>query len=160
VIAALFVETGGCYFGLPGVDPWDESRDARLYDGPYPVVSHTPCQRWGKLWAGQPLFIKRTGIRKIKGDDGGCFAHSLYCVRRFGGIIEHPGARTHGRTSGLTGRHARADGSALISTADGPAASNRAATATTPASRRFCWPMAASFRNWIGASVSQGWTLL
>jgi hypothetical protein len=89
-IAALFVETGGCYFGLPDVDPWDKHRDARLYPGPHPVVSHSPCPRWGKLWAGQPLFIKRTGIRKIKGDDGGCFEHSLDCVRRFGGIIEHP----------------------------------------------------------------------
>ena len=28
VIAALFVETGGAYFGLPNVDPWDEARDA------------------------------------------------------------------------------------------------------------------------------------
>ena len=27
-IAALYVETGGCYFGLDGVDPWDEARDA------------------------------------------------------------------------------------------------------------------------------------
>lgn len=33
-VAALFVETGGCYFGLPDVDPWDEARDARLYAGP------------------------------------------------------------------------------------------------------------------------------
>jgi hypothetical protein len=48
-------DIGGCYFGLPDVDPWDEQRDARRYDGPWPVVAHTPCQRWGKLWAGQPL---------------------------------------------------------------------------------------------------------
>lgn len=89
-IAALFVETGGCYFDLPGVDPWDEARDARLYRGPHPVVAHPPCQRWGKLWAGQPLFIKRTGIRKVKGDDDGCFAAALDAVRRWGGILEHP----------------------------------------------------------------------
>jgi hypothetical protein len=44
IIAALYVETDGCYFGLPDVDPWDEARDARRYDGPHPVVSHTPCQ--------------------------------------------------------------------------------------------------------------------
>ena len=25
-VAALFVETGGAYFGVPGVDPWDEPR--------------------------------------------------------------------------------------------------------------------------------------
>lgn len=89
-VAALYVETDGSYFGLPGVDPWDEARDARLYAGPHPVVAHPPCQRWGKLWAGQPLHIKRTGERKIKGDDGGCFAAALASVRRWGGVIEHP----------------------------------------------------------------------
>lgn len=89
-VAALFVETGGSYYGLPDVDPWDEVRDARLYAGPHPVVAHPPCQRWGKLWAGQPLWIKRTGERKVKGDDGGCFAAALVSVRRFGGVLEHP----------------------------------------------------------------------
>lgn len=89
-IAALYVETGGCYYGLPGVDPWDEARDARLYAGPHPVVAHPPCQRWGKLWAGQPLWIKRTGERKVKGDDGGCFKAALAAVRKWGGVIEHP----------------------------------------------------------------------
>lgn len=89
-IAALYVETNGCYFGLPGVDPWDEARDARKYAGPYPVVAHPPCQRWGKMWFGQPLTVKRTGVRKRLGDDGGCFEHSLKIVRKHGGVIEHP----------------------------------------------------------------------
>lgn len=89
-VAALYVQTDGCYFGLPHVDPWDERRDARLYGGPWPVVAHPPCQRWGKLWAGSPIWIKRTGERKIKGDDGGCFAAALDAVRRFGGVLEHP----------------------------------------------------------------------
>ena len=90
MISALFVETDGCYFGLPGVDPWDEKRDARRYAGPCPVVAHPPCQRWGKFWAGQPLHIKQTGERKTKGDDGGCFAAALAAVRRWGGVLEHP----------------------------------------------------------------------
>jgi hypothetical protein len=90
MIAALFVETNGAYFGLPEVDPWDELRDARKYTGPFPVVAHPPCQRWGKFWAGQPLWIARTGERKTKGDDGGCFASALDSVRRFGGVLEHP----------------------------------------------------------------------
>jgi hypothetical protein len=90
MIAALFVQTGGCYFNMPGVDPWDEKRDARLYDGPYPVVAHPPCQRWGKMWMGQPLWVKRTGERKKKGDDGGCFKAALEAVRKYGGVIEHP----------------------------------------------------------------------
>ena len=90
MIAALYVEDGGCYFGLEGVDPWPESRDARQYAGPHPVVAHPPCQRWGKLWAGQPLWIKRTGQRKVKGDDGGCFKAALASVRQWGGVLEHP----------------------------------------------------------------------
>jgi hypothetical protein len=90
VIAALYVEKDGCYYGLPGVDPWDAERDARLYAGPYRVVAHPPCQRWGKFWAGQPLHIKLTGERKIKGNDGGCFKAALATVRQFGGVLEHP----------------------------------------------------------------------
>ena len=47
MIAALYVESGGAYFGLQGVDPWDEVRDARLYAGPHAIVAHPPCQRYG-----------------------------------------------------------------------------------------------------------------
>ena len=89
-VAALFVQTDGCYFGLPDVDPWDARRDARIYAGPYPVVAHPPCQRWGKMWFGCPLTVKRTGVRKKKGDDGGCFAAALAAVRKWGGVLEHP----------------------------------------------------------------------
>jgi hypothetical protein len=89
-VAALFVDPAGSYAGLPGVDLWDEARDARRYAGPWPVVAHPPCQRWGKLWAGQPLWIKRTGERKVRGDDDGCFASALASVRQWGGVIEHP----------------------------------------------------------------------
>jgi len=85
MIAALFVATGGCYFGLPDVDPWDEARDARLYAGPWPVVAHPPCSRWCRL-AG--LVEARWGHRR--GEDGGCFASALASVRQFGGVLEHP----------------------------------------------------------------------
>ena len=90
MISALFVKTNGCYFNLPGIDPWDEKRDARLYTGVFPVIAHPPCQRWGKMWMGQPLWVKKTGQRKIKGDDDGCFKSALDSVRRCYGIIEHP----------------------------------------------------------------------
>lgn len=85
-LAALFVESDGCYFGLDGVDPWDEARDARLYRGPYPVVAHPPCQRWGRFWHGST----RKPHQYRLGDDGGCFQSALWSVRRFGGVIEHP----------------------------------------------------------------------
>lgn len=86
MIAALYVETGGCYFGLPHVDPWDAARDARAYGGPYPVVAHPPCQRWGRYWGGAPS----TWPRLTLGDDGGCFATALHAVRIWGGVLEHP----------------------------------------------------------------------
>lgn len=88
MIAALYVEPDGVYAGLPGVDAWPEARDARLYAGPWPVVAHPPCARWGRYWFGGPS-IK---VRKRKGDDGGCFASALAAVRRWGGVLEHPEA--------------------------------------------------------------------
>lgn len=88
-VAALYVQTDGCYFDLPSVDPWDQARDARMYGGPHPVIAHPPCQRWGKMWKGQPGNIKRGKIES-KGDDLGCFKCALFDVRRFGGVLEHP----------------------------------------------------------------------
>lgn len=85
MIAALYVETGGCYFGLPHVDPWDEQRDARKYAGPWPVVAHPPCERWHQLSA---VNHKRWGFRI--NEDEGCFASALACVRQWGGVLEHP----------------------------------------------------------------------
>ena len=85
-VAALFVETGGVYSGLPGVDPWDRARDARLYAGPYPVIAHPPCERWGRYWGGAPTTWPRLKL----GDDKGCFAAALSAVRRWGGVLEHP----------------------------------------------------------------------
>lgn len=86
MIAALYVETDGAYFGLPGVDPWDEARDARRYSGPHPVVAHPPCQRWGRYATGTP---NKPNLYKV-GDDNGCFAAALAAVRTHGGVIEHP----------------------------------------------------------------------
>jgi hypothetical protein len=85
VIAALFVATGGAYFGLPDVDPWDEARDARLYKGPHPVVAHPPCARWCRL----AELVASLGGASV-GDDGGTFAAALASVRRWGGVLEHP----------------------------------------------------------------------
>jgi hypothetical protein len=84
-ISALFVQRGGVYWGLEGVDPWDEARDARCYPGPNPVVAHPPCTRWCRL-AG--LVEARWGHKR--GDDGGTFAAALAHVRTWGGVLEHP----------------------------------------------------------------------
>lgn len=85
MVAALFVETGGSYFGLRTIQPWDVYHDARRYSGPFPVVAHPPCERWSRL---APLVQSRWGHRL--GDDGGTFRAALMAVRRYGGVLEHP----------------------------------------------------------------------
>lgn len=87
-VAALFVRSGGVYYKRDDVEPWSERRDARLYPGPYPVVAHPPCQRWGRYWFGGPS----AKVRCKLGDDDGCFASALESVRNWGGVIEHPEA--------------------------------------------------------------------
>lgn len=82
-VAALYVERGGAYYDLPGVDPWGlPDKDATLYAGPHPVVAHPPCSRWCRL-AG--LVEARWGHKR--GDDGGTFAAALAAVQRWGGGI-------------------------------------------------------------------------
>lgn len=85
-VAVLYAEKDGAYFGIPGVDPWDEDRDARLYAGPWPGVAHPPCQRWGKYATGAPCKPNQYEV----GDDKGCFKAALIAVRRWGGVLEHP----------------------------------------------------------------------
>jgi hypothetical protein len=100
-VAALYVQPGGVYCGLPDVEPWGlPERDAREYAGPWPVVAHPPCQRWGRYWYGGPMLHKR-GHRLKLGDDGGCFAAALSSVRAFGGVIEHPAASKAWHVFGL-----------------------------------------------------------
>lgn len=78
MIAALYVETNGVYFGLPDVDPWDVTRDAKKYAGPWPVVAHPPCGAWANL---RHLY---------RGDDADCALRAVDQVRSFGGVLEHP----------------------------------------------------------------------
>jgi hypothetical protein len=97
MIAALFVLPDGPYARLPGIELWDQSRDARLYAGPWRVVAHPPCERWGRYWNGGPS----ARVRRTKGDDGGCFAAALETVRKFGGVLEHPAASSAWEAFGL-----------------------------------------------------------
>lgn len=96
MIAALFVEAEGAYYGLPDVEPWGAEtidtwtlrveRDARNYRGPHPVIAHPPCERWGAFATGSPMKPKQFRV----GEDGGCFAAALTAVRHYGGVLEHP----------------------------------------------------------------------
>jgi hypothetical protein len=77
-VAAIYVDNPGIYFSFKNVDCWDESRDAKNYNGPYPVIAHPPCGPWGSLSWNAYLDDKTTGPRAIEQ------------VRKFGGVLEHP----------------------------------------------------------------------
>jgi hypothetical protein len=87
-IAALFVDRRGPYWNRADIDAWDEERDARKYAGNLPVVAHPPCERWGRYWGGGPS----AKVKRVLGDDNGCFESALASVRRCGGVLEHPEA--------------------------------------------------------------------
>ena len=97
MIAALFVAPRGPYIGLSDVDPWDEARDARRYAGPWPVVAHPPCERWGRFATGGPS----AKVPRVKGADGGCFISALKSVRQWGGVLEHPAGSSAWAAFGL-----------------------------------------------------------
>lgn len=77
-VAALYIDPRGPYPAMPGVECWDAARDARLYDGPHPIVAHPPCGPWGHL-------------RHLSGhDDPELAIRAVAQVRRWGGVLEHP----------------------------------------------------------------------
>jgi hypothetical protein len=79
-VAALYIDPRGPYPKMPGVDCWDETRDARLYDGPHPIVTHPPCGPWSRLSAFAGKQHKH------------CGPVAVAQVREFGGALEHPSA--------------------------------------------------------------------
>lgn len=78
MIAALYIDGLGVYPKMRDVDCWDETRDARRYAGPFPVVAHPPCGPWGEL---RHLY---------QGAEHDCAPIAVGQVRAFGGVLEHP----------------------------------------------------------------------
>lgn len=85
-VAALYVMANGVYSGFPDIECWGEDRDARKYDGPFPVIAHPPCASWGRM--AERAFGKV--FNRNIGDDKGCFEAALASVRKWGGVLEHP----------------------------------------------------------------------
>lgn len=79
-VAALFCRDDSIYKKIEGVEVYDEARDARTYDGPWPVVAHPPCRAWGNFaMFAKPAPHERNLARLAVG-----------LVREFGGVLEHP----------------------------------------------------------------------
>lgn len=91
MIAALYIDPRGPYMRMARVLPYALSEnqllpgfggaDARAYDGPFPVVAHPPCGPWSSL---RRLYKGTTA-------DRACAIRAVEQVRRFGGVLEHPG---------------------------------------------------------------------
>lgn len=79
-VAALYIDPRGPYPKLSGVDCWDETRDARNYTGPWPVVAHPPCGPWGKLAF---VSLENAVIKALA-------PRAVEQVRAYGGVLEHP----------------------------------------------------------------------
>ena len=76
-VSVLYVDPRGPYPGLVR-DWYDETRDARTYDGPGPVVAHPPCGPWSTL------------RKRSKETTKDCGPIAVAAVRKFGGVLEHP----------------------------------------------------------------------
>ena len=83
-VAVLFARADSIYKTLPGCDVYDIERDARVYDGPHPVVAHPPCRAWGRL---------RT-FANPRPDERNLARLAVALVREFGGVLEHPAGST------------------------------------------------------------------
>lgn len=77
-VAALYIDAGGPYPKLSGVDCWDEWRDAMKYEGPHPIVAHPPCGPWGRM------------RHQSRFQNPQCARRAVEQVRKFGGVLEHP----------------------------------------------------------------------
>jgi len=79
-IAVLFARHDSNYKALPGVDVWDEERDARNWPGGSSVVAHPPCRAWGRL----------AHMANPRPDEKDLARFAVAQIRRFGGVLEHP----------------------------------------------------------------------
>ena len=83
-VSVLFARADSVYKTLPGVDVWDQTRDARNWPGGCPVVAHPPCRQWGRL----RQFAHGTPEEKALGP------WAVDRVREVGGVLEHPAEST------------------------------------------------------------------
>lgn len=111
-VAALYVDGLGVYPIIDAVDSWNESRDARLYEGPHPIVAHPPCRHWSRMrhlanvscfdcdWRGRVSRLdydtgdELPACPRCGGEpdwsDRDCAPRAVEQVRRWGGVLEHP----------------------------------------------------------------------
>jgi hypothetical protein len=78
-VAALYIDPRGPYPRMPGVDSWPAARDARAYEGPFPIVAHPPCAHWSPA-------LRKLAKKRTKN----CGPRAVDQVQAFGGVLEQP----------------------------------------------------------------------
>ena len=79
-VAVLFARADSVYKTMPECDVYDMARDARTYDGPWPVVANPPCRAWGQL----------SHMANPQPHEKDLARQAVAYVRKFGGVLEHP----------------------------------------------------------------------
>jgi hypothetical protein len=80
-VSILFAAPDSVYKTIPGLDVWDEDRNALNWPGGNPGVFHPPCRLWSKwmhYFSTAPQSEKQLALWSIE------------MVRRYGGVLEHP----------------------------------------------------------------------
>lgn len=92
MITVLCAKKNSLYKTIPGIDVWDEDRDAYFFTGSNPVITHAPCAQWShmKAWANANVSEKELAY------------FCLQKVIRNGGIFEHPAGSSFFKEAGIT----------------------------------------------------------
>ncbi len=92
MISVLCAKRDSLYKKIPGLDVWDDLRNAYYFTGSNPVITHAPCAQWSRMKA----FSKPDQETK----DLAYFC--LNKVVRNGGIFEHPAGSSFFKEVGIT----------------------------------------------------------
>ena len=90
-IAALYVSPRSIYKKMPGVDAWDEARDATKWPGGTPAILHPPCGQWGRLRQQSRACPTQKALALV----------AVEQVRKWGGVLEHPTGSSLWKEAGL-----------------------------------------------------------
>lgn len=91
MISILCAQKNSLYKEIPGLDIWDEERDAYYFYGSNPVITHAPCPQWSRMKA----FAKHDESQKEL---------AWFCLQkvlRNGGIFEHPAGTSFFKEAGI-----------------------------------------------------------
>jgi hypothetical protein len=120
MIAALFCRRNSHYKQMPGVDCYDEDRNALTWPGGVPGVFHPPCRSWARL----------KGFAKPQPGERELALWSMTMVRLHGGVLEHPIASDLWKESSCLRPGVRDDHGGILITLNQGDYGHRAAKAT------------------------------